>query len=210
MSKEYIRNILFHSLRCNLNDRTSLIQVVTGPRQVGKTTLVLQIYHQWKGPKLYQSADSPHIPTIDWITEQWHVCRQLIKNKKEKALLILDEVQKIPRWSEAVKMLFDEDRRLKIPVRVVLLGSSSLLMQKGLTESLAGRFEIHRHFHWSFKECHEYFRLDLNEYIYFGGYPGSMDLRKDELRWARYIRDSLIETVISKDVLVLSPINKPA
>lgn len=124
--------------------------------------------------------------------------------------LFLDEVQKIPAWSDSVKKLYDEDRRFKNKVRVVVLGSSALLMQRGLTESLAGRFEIQRHGHWSYPECKEYFSLNLEEYLYFGGYPGSLSLRGDEERWARYIRDSLIETVLSKDILLMMPVSKPA
>ncbi len=124
--------------------------------------------------------------------------------------MVLDEVQKIPRWSEITKRLVDEDKRRNRKLRVVLLGSSALLMQRGLSESLAGRFELHRHPHWSFAECREYFHLRLEEYIYFGGYPGALALRKDEARWAKFVRDSLIESVLSKDVLLISPVEKPA
>lgn len=208
--KEYLRKPLFDALLKVLKGEPRLLQVIIGPRQVGKTTLALQLYDRWTGPKLYESADLPNIPTVDWIVTQWEQCRLLSQKRRQETLLILDEIQKIPRWSEVVKKMFDEDKRLKKPIRVVLLGSSSLLMQKGLTESLAGRFEIHRHNHWSFSECKEYFNLKLEEYIYFGGYPGAIPLRKDELRWGKYIRDSLIETVLSKDVLLMSPITKPA
>jgi len=208
--KEYIRQDLFDALHSGLKSEPRLLQVIIGPRQVGKTTLALQVFNKWPGPKLYKSADLPNIPTIDWVIANWDESRSLCKKNKKETLLILDEIQKIPRWSEAVKKLFDEDKIAKRQVRVVLLGSSSLLVQKGLTESLAGRFEIHRHYHWSYRECKEYFRLNLNEYIYFGGFPGAIPLRKDENRWAKYIRDSLIETVLSKDVILMSPITKPA
>lgn len=208
--KEYIRRFLFDELDKRLQGEPNLLQVVIGPRQVGKTTLVLQLYKKWAGPKLYRTADLPNTPTIDWITAQWEEARVLYKKRRNKTLLILDEVQKIPRWSEVVKKLFDEDKRIKRPIRVILLGSSSLLVQKGLTESLAGRFEIHRHTHWSFSECEEYFKLKIEEYLYFGGYPGAIPLRNDEPRWSKYIRDSLIETVLSKDVLLMSTITKPA
>lgn len=208
--KEYIRKTLFDTLYKGLKGEPRLLQVIIGPRQVGKTTLVLQLYDRWTGPKLYKSADLPNIPTLDWIITYWEECRTLCKKGKEETLLVLDEIQKIPRWSEVVKKLFDEDKRLKTRIRVVLLGSSSLLMQKGLTESLAGRFEVHRHNHWSFLECKECFNLKFEEYLYFGGYPGAIPLRKDEIRWARYIRDSLIETVLSKDVILMSSITKPA
>jgi len=208
--KEYLRKPLFDALLRGLRGKPSLIQVIVGPRQVGKTTLALQLYDKWSGPKIYKSADLPNIPTVDWIIEQWEEAVHLRQRRKRETLLILDEIQKIPRWSEVVKKMFDEDKRRRRLLRVVLLGSSSLLMQKGLTESLAGRFEIHRHNHWSFSECKDYFKLKFEEYIYFGGYPGAIPLRKDENRWGRYIRDSLIETVLSKDVILMSPISKPA
>jgi len=208
--KEYLRKPLFNALLRGLKGKPKLLQVIVGPRQVGKTTLALQLYDKWHGPKIYKSADLPNIPTVDWIIEHWGKARDLRQRRKQETLLVLDEIQKIPRWSEVVKKMFDEDKRRKRRLRVLLLGSSSLLMQKGLTESLAGRFEIHRHNHWSFSECKDYFKLKLEEYIYFGGYPGAIPLRKDENRWSRYIRDSLIETVLSKDVILMSPISKPA
>ena len=130
--------------------------------------------------------------------------------KGKDTLLVLDEIQKIPRWSEVVKRFFDEDKIAGASLRVVLLGSSAFLMQRGLAESLAGRFEIHRHPQWSYSEMHECFSLTLDEYLYFGGYPGGVQLRKDENRWRHYIQDSLIETVLSKDVLLMTPVSKPA
>lgn len=208
--KYYLRKQLFSVLWENLNSAPNLIQVIVGPRQVGKTTLALQIFGKWGRQKEYHSADNPNIPSADWITGHWQKARILAKKSKRPFLLIFDEIQKIPNWSEAIKRLFDEDIRFKVRIRVVLLGSSTLLMQKGLTESLAGRFELHRHPHWSFPECKEYFSLTLEEYLYFGGYPGAMSLRKNWQRWSKYIRDSLIETVLSKDILLMMPVAKPA
>lgn len=207
--KDYLRRPLFEALWRTLHGKPNLIQVVTGPRQAGKTTLALQVLERWNGPKVYQTADQPDIPSFEWISTHWQKARALTPPKGSEVLLVLDEVQKIPHWSETVKKLFDEDRRLKRRLRLVLLGSSALLMQRGLTESLAGRFEIHRHNHWSFSECKEYFSLSLEEYLYFGGYPGALPLRNNQTRWARYIRDSLIETVLSKDVLLMMPVTKP-
>jgi hypothetical protein len=208
--KEYIRKPLFDALWQALHSKPNFIEVVTGPRQVGKTTLALQVFAKWQGPKIYESADLPSIPSLEWIITHWQRARQLYKSKGKDVLLVLDEVQKIPHWSQTVKKLFDEDKRLKNRLRVVLLGSSALLMQRGLSESLAGRFEIHRHNHWSYSECREYFSLKLDEYLYFGGYPAALSLRYNQERWARYIRDSLIETVLSKDVLLMMPVTKPA
>ena len=208
--KDYLRKSLFEALWKALKGKPNFIQVITGPRQVGKTTFAFQVLKKWKGPKIYKTADQPDIPSIEWISNHWQRARALTTLKGPEVLLVLDEVQKIPHWSETVKKLFDEDKILKRRLRLVLLGSSALLMQRGLTESLAGRFEIHRHNHWSFSECKEYFSLSLKEYLYFGGYPGALPLRKNQARWARYIRDSLIETVLSKDVILMMPVTKPA
>ncbi len=209
--KPFIRHKYYDELLKPLKGPVNFIQAVVGPRQVGKTTLALQLLDKWAGPKLYATADQPATPSAEWIDAQWEEIRKKRINapSRSPALLILDEIQKIPHWSERVKNFFDEDRRLSVNLRVVLLGSSALLMQRGLTESLAGRFELHRHFQWSYLECHEYFRIRPSEYIFFGGYPGALSIRKDENRWAKYVRDSLIETVLSKDILLLSPIAKP-
>lgn len=207
---EYIRQNLYDELVRMLKDKTNLIQVIIGPRQVGKTTLALQLLQRWKGPKLYETADQPGTPSLSWLENIWQQARALPVQKGVSSLLIIDEIQKIPHWSDLVKKLFDEDKIVKQNLRVVLLGSSSLLVQKGLQESLAGRFELHRHYQWSYNECREAFGLTLKEFLFFGGYPGGLAIRKDPIRWARYIRDSLIETVLAKDILLMSPISKPA
>ena len=207
--KKYIRKQLYDELWKTLTGEINFIQAAVGPRQVGKTTLSLQIFDNWKGPKIYETADQPNTPTIGWINDKWQNARNLCKKNKQSVLLILDEIQKIPRWSEVVKKLYDEDKRLKNNIRVLLLGSSALLMHRGLTESLAGRFELHKHNQWSFSECKECFLLSLDKYIYFGGYPGALLLIEDENRWANYMRGSLIETVLSKDIILLTSIAKP-
>lgn len=210
MKKRYIRQRYFQALWRRLQRRPRLLQVVVGPRQVGKTTLALQLLDRWRGPKRYETADQPTPPTAPWLAQQWEAARRLPRRGRADTLLVLDEVQKIPRWSEVAKRCIDEDRRAERRLRVLLLGSSALLMQRGLSESLAGRFELHRHPHWAFHECREAFHLSLPEYLYFGGYPGALALRRDELRWQQFIRDALIETVLSKDVLLVSPVAKPA
>jgi predicted AAA+ superfamily ATPase len=210
MSQLYIRQQRYDALWKNLMGEPRLLQVVVGPRQVGKTTIAKQLLEHWLGPKLYETADQPHTPGTDWITHHWEKARQQTMTAGQEGLLVLDEIQKIPHWSEIVKKLADEDRFNNTHLRVLLLGSSALLFQRGLTESLAGRFELHRHVHWSFKECHDYFGLSLEEYFLFGGYPGALLLRKDPIRWSHYIRDTLIETVIGKDMLLMSPVQKPA
>ena len=184
------------------------MQVVLGPRQVGKTTGIWQAVQSLKMPYHFASADLPAPPDSVWIQTQWETARALAR-KDKPFILILDEVQKIERWSEVVKQCWDEDRRTGSDIRPVVLGSSSLLLQKGLTESLAGRFEVSRFLHWTFKECRKCFGWDIDHYLYFGGYPGAATLAGDDLRWAEYVRDSLIETAISKDILMLNAVDKP-
>lgn len=190
------------------------VQVILGPRQVGKTTAILEYLKQWHGPSAYHAADQISPPDAAWVERQWQKARKKISGAR-RGLLVFDEIQKIPRWSEVVKKCFDEDRRgKKISLCVVLLGSSSLLVQRGLTESLAGRFEIVHFPHWSFKECQECFGISFEEYVFYGGYPGAWEIllgsNRDEERWAAYVRDALIETVLSKDILLLTPVTKPA
>ena len=185
------------------------LQVVTGPRQVGKSTLVQQVTDELSLPVRYASADEPTLRSADWISQQWEAAR-LEASGEAGPVLVLDEIQKIPSWSETVKRLWDEDTRKKRPLKVVLLGSAPLLMAQGLTESLAGRFETLRLPHWSYAEMREAFDFTLEEYLYFGGYPGAAPLIRDPVRWSRYIADSLIETSIARDVLVLTRVDKPA
>jgi predicted AAA+ superfamily ATPase len=185
------------------------VQIVAGPRQVGKSTLVQQVTAELDVPVRYVSADEPTLRGADWINQQWEAVR-LEATGKAGAVLVLDEIQKIPVWSETVKRLWDEDTRKKRPVKVVLLGSAPLLIAQGLTESLAGRFETLRLSHWSFTEMRTAFGWTLEQYLYFGGYPGAAPLVGDPARWLRYIADSLIETSIARDVLLLSRVDKPA
>ena len=185
------------------------LHVVAGPRQVGKSTLVQQVTDDLSLPVRYASADEPTLRGVDWISQQWEAAR-LDASGRAGAVLVLDEIQKIPSWSETVKRHWDEDTRKKRPLKVVLLGSAPLLITQGLTESLAGRFETLRLPHWSYAEMREAFDFTLEEYLYFGGYPGAAPLIRNPLRWSRYIADSLIETSIARDVLLLTRVDKPA
>lgn len=187
------------------------IQVVAGARQVGKTTLVGQVAERSGLPSRYASADEPTLRDTEWIEEQWEAARLLAdESGKHGALLILDEVQKADRWSETVKHLWDADARAGRQLKVVLLGSAPLLVQRGLTESLAGRFEILHLPHWSFSEMRDAFGWTLEQYLFYGAYPGAAPLIGRPERWSRYIRDALIETTISRDVLLFSRVDKPA
>jgi uncharacterized protein len=186
------------------------IQVVAGPRQTGKTTLVQQVTDKLDGPVRYASADEPTLRGPEWIAQQWEAARLSSRGEDRSRVLVLDEIQKIPGWSETVKRLWDEDTRARRNLVVVLLGSAPLLLARGLTESLAGRFETLSVPHWSFGEMREAFGWSLDEFLFHGGYPGAASLIPEPGRWSRYISDSLIETSISRDVLLLSRVDKPA
>jgi len=193
-----------------LTEPRRFIQVVAGPRQVGKTTLVQQVTEGSGLPVRYASADEPTLRGPMWIGQQWELARAADRDADQHgAVLVLDEVQKIPTWSESIKRLWDEDTRARRTLKVVLLGSAPLLMQQGLTESLAGRFEVLHLPHWSFAEMQAAFGWSLGQFLFYGGYPGAAPLIEDEQRWVNYIRDSLIETTISRDVLLLSRVDKP-
>lgn len=199
------------TLVSRLDEPRRFLQVVAGARQVGKTTLVAQVLDRLDVPNIIVSADEPAVGDTAWLAAQWDRARIVAANAgKTGAVLALDEVQKIPGWSETVKRLWDEDSRARRPLKVVLLGSASLLMQQGLTESLAGRFEIVHLPHWSFGEMRAAFGFSLEQYLYFGGYPGAAPLSKDPPRWKRYLLDALIETTISRDVLLMTRVDKPA
>lgn len=185
-----------------------LLQVVAGPRQVGKTTLVRQVVEAVALPTHFASADEPTLRGPEWIAAQWEAAR--LRAAGSPAVLVLDEVQKVPGWSEAVKRSWDEDTRRRIDVRAVVLGSAPLLVERGLTESLAGRFEVIRLPHWSFAEMEQAFGWSLDQYLFYGAYPGAAPLIEDPPRWARYVVDSLIETTIARDVLLLTRVDKPA
>jgi uncharacterized protein len=194
-----------------LRESRRFIQVVAGPRQVGKTTLVQQVITKSRMISRFASADEPSPHGAHWIDQQWQAARLALKEAGNRnVVLVLDEIQKISNWSEVVKRLWDEDTRSKCRLKVVLLGSAPLLIARGLTESLAGRFEILHLPHWSFGEMHDAFGWTVDQYVYFGGYPGAAPLIGDHRRWSRYVIDSLIETSIARDVLLLSRVDKPA
>lgn len=206
----YARPILTTLLR-RLREPRRFLQVVAGPRQVGKTTLVQQALDQLDRPAHYASADDPAGRDLAWLRAQWDLGRLSARDGDRRGgVLVLDEVQKIPDWASLTKLLWDEDSAAKLPLRVVILGSAPLLIQRGLGESLTGRFELIRVSHWSFPEMREAFGWDLDRFMFFGGYPGGATLTKDARRWARYVTDSLIETTLSRDILLLTRADKPA
>ena len=198
-------------VKARIEEPRKFIQVILGPRQVGKTTMVTQLLTQLSIPHLNESADAISATNSSWLVQVWESARLRLKaSGATEFLLVIDEIQKIDNWSEVVKQQWDKDTRENINIKVILLGSSRLLIQKGLTESLAGRFETLYLGHWSYTEMQEAFGWSIEQYVYFGGYPGSATLISDEERWKNYVKDSLIETSISKDILMLTRVDKPA
>lgn len=211
MTSPLYRRSLFETLVRRLREPRRFIQVLAGPRQVGKTTLARQAIEALDVPTHYASADDPSGRDRAWLEAQWDLGRlRAADGGRRGAVLVLDEAQKIPAWSEVVKRLWDEDGGNRVPLRVVLLGSAPLLVQQGLSESLAGRFELIRVTHWSFAEMRDAFGWGLDQYLAHGGYPGSAPLVRDRARWASYILDSLVETTVSRDILLLTRVDKPA
>jgi predicted AAA+ superfamily ATPase len=200
-----------NDLIMRLQEPRRTIQVVAGPRQVGKTTLVKQVLQQLSTPSRFFNADGVEPDDKDWIAARWEEVRALMHfNQYQEMVLVIDEVHKINNWSEQVKREWDADTFNDVNIKVVLLGSSRLLLKKGLTESLAGRFEMLSMTHWSFQEMQEAFGWDINQYVYFGGYPGSAPYVNNEARWRKYMRESIIAPAIEKDVLQTTYIYKPA
>jgi predicted AAA+ superfamily ATPase len=194
-----------------MNEPKRFVQVLVGPRQIGKTTLISQLIREINLPCIFESADAVAASDRTWIEVIWYNTREQLKEPGvDGFVLIIDEIQKIDNWSEIVKRLWDEDMRNGVNIKVILLGSSRLLIQQGLTESLAGRFELTYLGHWSFPEMEAAFGFTAEQYVWFGGYPGSAGLIDDEERWKSYVSNALIETSISKDILMLTRVDKPA
>lgn len=191
----------------NLKESPQFVQVVLGPRQVGKTTGVHQLLAKTAGPRLYASADDEISPTAAWIEEKWQEALATAVD----SLLVIDEIQKIPDWSQAVKRLWDRQaRERKTKMRLVLLGSSSLHLQNGLSESLTGRFQLLKATHWDLRRSQSLTEMTMDQFIRFGGYPGSYALLNRPGTWEKYIRDSIIDTVVGKDILQATTVQKPA
>ena len=175
---------LVSQLTKRLSEPRRFLQVVTGPRQTGKTTALTQALAKHHAYTHFISADDPTLSTQEWLRNEWELARHHARGKE--VILAIDEVQKIKDWPAIVKLLWDEDSRMKVPLKVVLTGSSSLMIQKGATESLMGRFEVLYSAHWSYRECKEAFDFSLNDFLFFGGYPGAASLISDEECGARY------------------------
>jgi predicted AAA+ superfamily ATPase len=227
-------------LKLRLSEPVHFINLLAGPRQVGKTTIIRDLIAEnlargyyisvddepgnFGDALLYDNISSAVSPQqkkdASWLLFHWQIARertaQWLRSLQDGAnldetafIFAIDEIQKIEQWSDVVKGLWDADRAKGIPMHVVLLGSAPLLMQKGLSESLAGRYEIMPITHWGFTEMQQAFGFTLEQYVYFGGYPGSAWLIKDEARWRRYVRESLIQPNIEKDIVQMVRIKNP-
>ena len=212
-----------------LNEPPRHLIALFGPRQTGKTTIVRQALGRTQTPHLYVSADDPGasnirfesaeigftppiLPRLDpeWLVHRWEDARIEAGRSPKGFILAIDEIQKIPMWSDIVKGLWDSDRARNIPLHVIMLGSAPLLMQSGLTESLAGRFETVPVSHWSFSEMAAAFNFDLATYLYFGGYPGAAVFVRDERRWREYVLAAIVEPNIERDIVAMTRVDKPA
>ena len=194
-----------------MNEPRKFIQVLAGPRQVGKSTLIDQVLAECQIPHYLYNADGVDENDTDWIRRIWETTRTLMDTRQQtEAVLVIDEIHKIKRWSEIVKREWDADTRSKRQLKLFILGSSRLMLRKGLTESLAGRFELIRLGHWTLQEMEDAFGWTLDNWIYYGGYPGSASLIKDMRRWKKYIKESLVAPAIEKDIILTSNIYKPA
>ena len=199
------------TLSQRLAESRRFLQVLVGPRQVGKTTLLRQLLATTDVPHRYVSADNAGESGQTWLAQQWQIARlELRRSAAAEYWLIVDEVQKIPDWSTVVKAAWDADSAADRDLKVVLSGSAQLLMQKGLSESLAGRFELIYMPHWSLAEMQTAFDFTPEQFVWFGGYPGAAALISDETRWTDYIRNAFIETTIAKDILMMNEVRKPA
>lgn len=201
----------YHIITERLKEERKFIQVVMGARQIGKSTVVKQVLKDIDLPYQFFSADNIPATKQSWISDCWDAVRSIKKsNNYESIILVIDEIQKISNWSEAVKKEWDADTFNDCDIKVLLLGSSRVMLEKGLSESLAGRFEEIRMSHWSFLEMKESFDFSLEQYIYYGGYPGAASLINDNDRFGQYIQSAIIDATINKDILMDTPINKPA
>ena len=205
------KRAVFQTIKGRMEERRKFIQVVMGPRQVGKSTVVKQVLEELTTPYQFFSADNVPASDSDWVSNCWAAVRSLKANKGlDCMILVIDEIQKIQNWSEVVKKEWDDDTFHDRNIKVLLLGSSRVLLEKGLSESLGGRFEEIRMTHWSYPEMQECFGFSLDQFIYYGGYPGAAELTDEPDRWEQYVQSAIIDATINKDILMNTPISKPA
>ena len=198
-------------LKSRMAEPRRRMQIIMGPRQVGKSTLVYQFCDGLDTPYDFFSADGVGRFDTTWIPNHWQEARMKMDLHGDKEhIIIIDEVQKIFGWSEQVKKEWDEDTRNKRNLKVILLGSSRVLLQKGLDESLEGRFEPIKMGFWEWNEMRDAFGFTMLQYIYFGGFPGLAPDIHDEDRWRNLMEDSIITPILTRDILEIEEIRNPA
>lgn len=187
-----------------VNKREGHIHVLVGPRQVGKTTTVKQLSENSGLVSKYISADGEVSRPKSWLSLQWQMSLG-----EGVELLIIDEIQKVENWAEEAKRFWDQ--RGESSPRLILLGSSSLSLHRGLSESLTGRYILHRVYHWDFESSQKLLNeLDLKKYLEHGGYPGSYEFIENKFEWLSFVKDSIITPVIEKDILSMVHVKSPA
>ena len=205
------KRVQYSTLAKRMAEKRRFIQVIMGPRQVGKSTLMKQVVQSQDIPYLLYTADAVPATNLSWISDCWNAARAKMKVEHlSELILIIDEIQKIIGWSEIVKKEWDSDTFNDVPLKVVLLGSSRVMLDKGLADSLEGRFERIILSHWSYAEMKEAFGFTIEQFIYYGAYPGAAELIDDPERWMDYISGAIVDATINKDILVNEKITKPA
>jgi predicted AAA+ superfamily ATPase len=201
----FVKLPFYDEINQNLKHESNLIQVILGPRQVGKTTSVLHyLENTYSGKSLFKSADAQFSATFDWISQIWQ------EATIDYDLLVIDEIQKLENWAEVIKKLWDKNQRNKKPLKLLLLGSSSLDIQKGLTESLTGRFQLINAYHWNYLESSTLRKMTFEDYLKFGGYPKSYSFMENSDQFVDYLKISIVKTVIEKDILNNHTVKSPA
>ncbi|HEX6811962.1 MAG TPA: AAA family ATPase [Planctomycetota bacterium] len=189
------------------------IQIVTGPRQVGKTTLLLELAAAARDRAVYAPLDGPEAAVPGHFAQLWSTAAQRAA-ASGPALLLLDEVQHLNDWAAQLKSHHDRLRRLGARVHVVASGSSALRLARGSRESLAGRFERLTLAHWPASALVAEFGLSakaaVQQLVAGGAYPGAVKLRKDAARWSAYVRDAIVDPAIGRDLLALAAVRRPA
>jgi len=201
------------TLRARLREKPpTKVQLLVGPRQVGKTTLLLALAGEWQQRALYASADTPEASLPGWADQLWRRAEELARSKP--ALLLLDEIQYLPKWSQWLKARFDQVVRNQLPLQVVVTGSSSLKVGAGARESMAGRFERLTLTHWDADELSALLSVPAGKsperIVTHGGYPGAVAYWSQPDRWRAYLRDAIIEPAIGRDILHLETVRRPA
>jgi hypothetical protein len=188
------------------------LQLLTGPRQVGKTTLLLGIAEDLGPVARYAACDGPEASLPGWWEGLWTSAEETVRDRG-RAVLLLDEIHAVPDWASHLKGAWDRLRRRRLPVHVVATGSSALRVAAGSRESLAGRFERTTLGHWGARDLVDAFGLGREAaadlIVRRGAYPGAYPLLGDPPRWTAYVRDAILEPALGRDLLALRAVRRP-